>query len=306
MNFSYTRDTGDGVKTVFTMSFAGQDEGYLSSSNIHVYVNGAEVPFTINPTDPNKVYLTTAPAAGADVLIRRIMPKNVPYSDFKNGNPFSQDTLNYTQLQQLYVTQELLDGFLPDGFYFKQDVNMGGHNIKNLGDAVDPDDAIKKQVTDDLSNRVEALESNLEDIATRTIPWRYISVGGEIELTPPYVFTSALLYLNGITQTLGAGFAYTVVDNKIILAEPLRAGMVVFALIGSPPAAPEDSITIYEAGMLYASLSTGVPLSQVFVAAVGNTVSNALAFFDGQHVFTVDTPVSGTITAINWPNITIV
>lgn len=306
MNFSYTRDTGNGVKTVFTMSFAGQDEGYLNASNIHVYVNGTEVPFTINPTDPNKVYLSTAPAVGADVLIRRIMPKNVPYSDFKNGNPFSQDTLNYTQLQQLYVTQELLDGFLPDGFYFKQDVNMGGHNIKNLGEAVDPDDAIKKAVTDDLSNRVESLENGFQEVASGTIPWRLIAVGGETSISPPYTFTSAMVFIKGVAQTLGASYAYTITGNTIKLSEPLMAGDEVFILIGATPATASDLISQDGALLTYAHLVTGVPLSQVYLPILGSTVTNALVFVDNDGIHTIPSPANGTITAINWPDITIV
>lgn len=305
MALSYTRDVGDGVKTVFSLSFAGQDNGYIATGNIHVYVNGAEVPFTINASDPNKVYLATPPSSGADVLIRRQMPQGLPYSDFQNGQPFSQDTLNKSFLQQLYLTQELLDGFLPNGFYFKQDVNMGGFNIKNLGDAKDPDDAVKKRTTDLLSNRLSSLETNLDDIASRTAPWRYMAEGGETELTPPYHFTSGLLFINGVTQTLGDGFAYTVSDGKFKLAEPLLYGDEVFALLGAYPAEPSDSITKDEAGLLYASLSSGVPLSQVYLALIGNTVVNAKAFFDGKNVYTSDIPLTGTITAINWPDITI-
>lgn len=305
MNFSFTRDTGDGVKTVFTMSFAGQDEGYLNASNIHVLVNGVEVPFTINPTDPNKVYLSTAPANGADVLIRRIMPKNVPYSDFKNGNPFSQDTLNYTQLQQLYVTQELLDGFLPDGFYFKQDVNMGGHNIKNLGDAVDPDDAVKKSVTDDIGNRLESLEDELTDSSISTIPWKFVAVGGEITIDPPYTFTNALLYINGVAQTLGANYAYTVSDNKLHLAEPLFSGDEVFVIVGANIQPPSDLISYDGATMLYASLVTGVPLQQVYIPVIGLSVTNALVFVDGGVIHTMPSPATGVITSISWPSITI-
>lgn len=305
MNFSFTRDTGDGVKTVFTMSFAGQDEGYLSASNIHVYVNGVEVPFTINPTDPNKVYLSTAPANGADVLIRRIMPKNVPYSDFKNGNPFSQDTLNYTQLQQLYVTQELLDGFLPDGFYFKQDVNMGGYNIKNLGDAVDPDDAVKKEVTDDLGNRVSSLEDNLTDSSLTTVPWRFVATGGEVTISPPYTFTNALLYINGVTQTLGADYAYTVSNNQLHLPEPLRAGDEVFVIVGANMMPPTDMISYDGAMLAYASMVTGVPIQQVYIPVIGLYVTNALVFIENGVIHTLSSPATGTITSISWPDIVI-
>lgn len=306
MNFSYTRDVGDGVKTVFTISFAGQDTGYINQTNVHVFVDGIEVPFTINPTDPNKVYLSTAPALGADVLIRRIMPKNIPYSDFKNGNPFSQDTLNNTNLQQLYVVQELLDGFLPDSFYYKQDVNMGGYNIKNLGDAVDPDDAVKKEVTDSLSDRLESIENGFQEVASGTIPWRLVAVGGEQQITPPYTFTSAMLFINGVTQTFGASYAYTVSDNTLYLAEPLLAGDEVFILVGATPAAPNDYISQDGALLTYAHLVTGVPLSQVYLPIIGNFVTNALVFVDIDGIHTIPTPATGTITNVNWPSITIV
>nr|DAD80241.1 MAG TPA: tail fiber protein [Caudovirales sp. ctTqA28] len=306
MNFSYTRDVGDGVKTIFTMSFAGQDEGYLSPTNIQVFVNGTTVPFTINATDPNKVYLSTAPSVGSDVLIRRIMPKNVPYSDFKNGNPFSQDTLNNTNLQQLYVTQEILDGFLPDGFYFKQDVNMGGFNIKNLGDAIDPDDAVKKDVTDGLQNRVESLENSFEEVASGTVPWRFVAAGGEQQLSPPYTFTSAMLFINGVTQTLGSSYAYSVSNNKLYLAEPLLAGDEVFILIGASPASPSDYISQDGALLTYAHLVTGVPLSQVYIPTIGSVVANALVFVDTDGIHTLTSPVSGTIVSVNWPAIEIV
>ena len=305
MNFTYTRDIGDGNKTIFTMSFAGQDKGYIATTNVHVYVNGIEVQFTINPLDPNKVYLSTAPAVGADVLIRRIMPKSVPYSDFKNGNPFSQDTLNNTNLQQLYVVQELLDGFLPDGFYMKQDVNMGGFNIKNLGDAVDPDDAVKKEVTDSLNDRVESLESGFVEVASGTIPWRFVASGGEQQVAPPYTFSSAMLFINGVTQTLGADYAYTVSNNRLYLSEPLMAGDEVFILVGATPAAPNDYISQDGALLTYAHLVTGVPLSQVYLPVIGSVVTNALVFVDVDGIHTLPSPASGTIISVNWPDIVI-
>lgn len=303
MAFSYTRDVGDGVKTIFSLSFAGQDNGYIASANIHVYVDGTEVPFTINQSDPNKVYLSSPPAAGSNVLIRRKMPQNLPYADFQNGQPFSQDTLNKSFLQQLYLTQELLDGFLPDGFYYKQDVNMGGFNIKNLGTAVDPDDAVKKSTTDSLANRLMSLENNLDDLASRTVPWVYQAIGGETELSPPFSFKTALVFINGVNQILSD--AYTVADNKIKLSEQLLAGDKVFALIGNYPAEPSDSISFKEAGLLFASIQAGVPIGNTFMAVVGEKVTNALAFFDGQRIYTSATPLTGTITAINWPSITI-
>lgn len=244
MSYTFTADVGDGVKTIFPFSFAGQDTGYLRVTDITVYVAGVSVPFTINLTDPNKVYLTTAPAIGAEVLIRRIMPKNVPYSDFARGNPFSQDTLNNTNLQQLYVVQELLDGFLPEGFYFKQDVNMGGHKLTDLGEGTQAGESIRYEQWKNHDDRLLSLEDSIiDETQLRTIPWPYVAVGGEVTLSPPYEFISTLLYINGIFQNKNLG-AFTINPNSTItLPEPLVAGDEVYLLIGSGPAAPDDYVT---------------------------------------------------------------
>ncbi|URY99237.1 hypothetical protein 6939_0058 [Klebsiella phage 6939] len=250
MSYTYTVDIGDGVKTIYPFSFAGQDEGYLSVSNVQVFVAGTSVPFTIPSNDPNKVYLTSAPPVGAEVLIRRIMPKDVPFSDFSRGNPFSQDTLNDTNLQMLYVIQEILDGFLPDGFYFKGDLNMGGHKIINMapgdksGDAINWDQfQVEVERNDEQDQRLEAIESSLvANVGIRTVPYYYIATGGEVRWQVPVPFQSALLFINGVFQNQNLG-AFSISDNGFNFAEPLVQGDEVYALLGSGAAAPDDYAT---------------------------------------------------------------
>lgn len=236
MSYTYTVDVGNGIKTVFPFSFAGQDEGYLSVSNIQVFVAGTSVPFTVYLNDPNKAYLNSAPPVGAEVLIRRIMPKNVPFTDFSRGNPFSQDALNDTNLQQLYVVQELLDGFLPPGFYFKQDVNMGGHKLVNLGEGTSPGDSIRYEQWEDHEQRLDALENDLTGVTSRTIPYYYIATGGETRWqVSGRTFDSAIMFINGVFQNQSLG-AFSISGNGFNFAEPLQKGDEVYALIGSTPA----------------------------------------------------------------------
>ncbi|GGH32630.1 tail fibers protein [Klebsiella phage KL01] len=251
MSYTFTVDIGDGSKTIFPFSFAGQDEGYLSVSNIQVFVAGTSVPFTIPTNDPNKVYLTSAPPVGAEVLIRRIMPKDVPYSDFARGNPFSQDTLNDTNLQMLYVIQEILDGFLPDGFYLKGDLNMGGHKVTNMAPGSQDGDAtnweqLQEQVerNDEQDQRLEAIESSLvANVGIRTVPYYYIATGGEIRWQLPLPFQSALLFINGVFQNQNLG-AFSISTNGFNFAEPLVKGDEVYALLGSGAAAADDYVTL--------------------------------------------------------------
>lgn len=236
MNYTFTTRTGDGANQVFDFSFAGQDRGYINSSNIVVTVDGTPVPFTLNQADPNKVHLTTAPQMGASVLIRRIMNKSIPYSDFKSGSAFGKDTLNNSFLQQLYVTQELLDGFAPDGFYLKQDLDMGNHRIVNLADPVDKKDAVNKEVTDILSDRVYNVETAMEGVANYTSPWSYDAVGGEETLSPPYKFKNAILFIDGLAV---ASRDFSIVNYIVFLPHALVPGQEVYMLIGSGIAPPD-------------------------------------------------------------------
>jgi len=137
MAFSYTQEIGDGVTTSYTFSFAGQDEGYIRESDIVALVDGVETPFTL--TSSNTLEFSSAPANGAIIRIRRVMPKNLPYSDFSRGNNFGPDVLNNSFLQSLYIIHEALDGWFPEGFQFlttvgfADDVNFNGFDINDAG-----------------------------------------------------------------------------------------------------------------------------------------------------------------------------
>lgn len=59
-----------------------------------------------------------------------------------------------------------------------------------------------------------------EQLATEMIPWLYTSATGyEKTISPPYVFDSAIVTINGIVQIVGD--AFTIVDSQILLSEPL-------------------------------------------------------------------------------------
>lgn len=260
MNYTFDTKTGDGTTTAFTFGFAGPDEGYIDlRRDLRVFVNGAEVPFTTSFADPNKVFITPAPVAGASILIRRIMPRTSPYSDFKGSNAFTPQQLNNTALQQLYLTQEILDGFYDPDFYLKQDLNMGGHKITNLkpgtgpGEAVNWDQltAVDKKHTDwntAQDAEIEAIKIGMVDnVGSRTVPWLHVALGGETSIKPPFKFKSAWVWRDGVMQYQLDG-AYQVANNSIIFPalDALRAGEKVLIAMGSTAAAPDDHPTFEE------------------------------------------------------------
>lgn len=276
MSYTFTTNVGDGSTVAFPFSFAGADLGYIAKSNISVFVAGVLVSnYTIPSNDPNKIYFTTAPAIGAEVLIRRIMPKNVPYADFSRGNPFSQDTLNDTNLQQLYVVQELLDGFLPDGFYMKQDVNMGGHKLINLGAGTSTGDSVNYDQWYDHELRIEGLENDLTGVSSRTIPYYYIATGGEVRWqVSGRLFDSAIVFINGIFQNQNLG-AFSISGNGFNFPEPLQQGDEVYALIGSYISDPDNHPTFTEVFNYIKDAITGVADVGVLRATLG---------VSGQHI----------------------
>lgn len=122
MAYSFQKEVGNGVNRSFTMNFVGVDEGYIAEDDIQVTVNGAPAPFSF--LSSNTIQLDTAPPLSSEVLIRRVMDKTKPYTDFRRGNNFGQEALNNSFLQALYTLHELLDGYFGEGTTIKQDIGF--------------------------------------------------------------------------------------------------------------------------------------------------------------------------------------
>ncbi|WP_225393847.1 hypothetical protein, partial [Escherichia coli] len=57
-----------------------------------------------------------------------------------------------------------------------------------------------------------------EQLATEVTPWVYSGATGyETVISPPYIFDSAIVTINGVIQVLGE--AFRIEDSKIILSE---------------------------------------------------------------------------------------
>jgi len=182
MTFSYVQRSGNGTQKAFTFSFTGQDEGYFRDEDLVVFVDGAVVPFSLTST--NTLELSVAPPVGdGNVFIRRIMPKDVPYADFKRGNNFGQEVLNNSFLQLLYIVHESLDGFFPEGYTiqsairFVEDATIEGNlyvdgraEVTNSDQSV-PDSVVNFREGDDRYKapfEAEVLERKQEDSNIRS------------------------------------------------------------------------------------------------------------------------------------------
>lgn len=159
MAFSYVTDVGDGSTRSFVFSFEGQDEAYIRTEDIVAFVDDVEASFTL--LSSNTLEFLTAPPDGSEVLIRRVMPKNVPFTDFEGGNNFGQTALNNSFLQMLYIVHELLDGWFPEDFVVREAVNflrditisgdlsVSGTLSDFISDQADPNSAVNFTEGDD-------------------------------------------------------------------------------------------------------------------------------------------------------------
>lgn len=110
MGYSYQLHTATAGQTLF--SFASID-GYVSTANFTVYVNGSVVStalYSVN-TGTSNVVFTSGRTAGDTVLIRRFTPalRSAREVDFENGSILTASDLDNSALQLLYLVQEGLD-----------------------------------------------------------------------------------------------------------------------------------------------------------------------------------------------------
>lgn len=257
-NLSFVRYKGNGTKTQFPIASDGVDIGYIRTSDIKVYVDKTLVSSTILAPSPHIVILDVAPAKDSDVLVRREMPLDAPYANFERGNNFGQRQVNNSFLQQLYLTHEFYDGFIPEGFYFKEDVSLGGNRLRNLGDPVDDTDAVNKSVTDAIIERVVVIEQGVTG-DSRYISWLYNdgkAAGGELVISVPYNFTSInAVYINGERKPHGLYYSFNASEKTLTFKSALGALDEVVVLIGTDPIeVPELDVSNY----VVKSLTDGV------------------------------------------------
>lgn len=263
MSYSYTERTGNGTAVTFSFSFAGRDKGYIKSTDVYVelLINGAWVNqatgWSLSGT--NQITFTTAPASGQQIRIRRVVDKEQPYAEFSRNVALDMNSLNNSFIHLLEISQELLDGFWPDGYFVKQNLNMGGFKITNLGDGTDAGDAVNKGQLDAVDQKhttwnqnqdieIQGIKESLTSgTANRTIPWYTRATVGQTVFTPPFTFEGTLVFINGVFQSQLAG-AYTVSGNTVTFSEALRGGELVYFMLGSTMAAPTPGFPLpYEA-----------------------------------------------------------
>lgn len=178
MAYSYVTYTGNGTTTQFAVPFP-----YIRKE--HVYVNINQVSQSYTWVNASTVQLAAAPANGATVEVRRSTPAASALVDFTDGSTPVAADFDTSNLQHLYLEQELLDA-------------------KAQTVSVDPSTGLPTLSNQRLTNVANPV--NAQDAATKT-----------------YVDTADALKLNKAGDTMTGALAMG--GNKVTgLGTPTAAG----------------------------------------------------------------------------------
>jgi len=199
---------------------------YLDKSFIYVYLDGVLTTDYTWASD-SVIRLDTPLTKSTEILLVRRTEKEYLFILFASGAPFISGNLDTQNTQFLHLAQEMVEGRSIEGFY--GDISMNGFKITNLGEGTEPGDAVNKGQLNEVDTRVTQLEQTFI-VPTSSYPW-FTNTSEETDvLTPGFTFTKAAVYINGVCQT--PGYSYEVVDNTIMLADPVPAGTHVMARLG--------------------------------------------------------------------------
>ena len=187
--------TGDGTTVLFPFTFP-----YLAATDIIVEVDSvATTAYTL--ANATTVQLTTAPASGVQIVVRRnTNVDNLPATFFAGSAIRSQDLNdNYTQL--LYKAQEDAQ-FVPlFNAVFPDDVSLGGNKITNLADPTAAQEAVTKAYADALDTAVRTYIDGKDTAQTNARNALETHLDGET--------------WNNTTETLHTGETWTTDNSQI-------------------------------------------------------------------------------------------
>lgn len=165
---------GNGIQDTFVIGF-----DYLNLSFIKVTVDGVlrswPDDYILLLSSSAVIQFNTPPADGAEIVFQRITSTD-PVVTFVDPSILTSKDLNAANIQPLHILEERSDTALSwDG----EHLDLQGGTIINMGDPVNPTDAVTKQYVDDADNLLrDGVETNAYDIKIINNRIDGITVGG--------------------------------------------------------------------------------------------------------------------------------
>jgi hypothetical protein len=160
MAFSYQNYTGDNTTDTFAIPF-----DYTDQSEISVTVDGvAETGLTF--PSAASVQLTSAPATGTLVQVRRTTDLTAREVDFASGSVLTEEDLDNSNIQVFHAAQEAVDK-ANDSITLDSDDKWDADNniIKNVGTPTSNADAATKAYVDAVAGSASAAATSASQAA---------------------------------------------------------------------------------------------------------------------------------------------
>jgi hypothetical protein len=186
---------GDGTTVLFPFTFP-----YLATTDIVVEVDSvATTAYTL--ANATTVQLTTAPATGVDIVVKRVTNVDNLSATFFAGSAIRSQDLNDNYTQLLYKAQEDAQ-FVPlFNAVFPDDVSLGGNKITNLADPTAAQEAATKAYADALDTAVRTYIDGKDTAQTNARNALETHLDGET--------------WNNTTETLHTGETWTTDNSQI-------------------------------------------------------------------------------------------
>lgn len=137
MSYSTQRAVSDGSLALLDINIE-----YFDREEITVYFNSVQDAYPWNwvGTTDNQLAFSPAVPIGIEVLVKRTTDISEPRHLFNAGAAFTEATLDEVLLQNLHIAQEAKENATIEEVF--TNLNMHGYKVRNVGDPVDPTDAV--------------------------------------------------------------------------------------------------------------------------------------------------------------------
>ena len=197
MAYAYTIYSAGSSQTDYTISWP-----YIKEEHVKVYVNFVDTSFTFH--NATTARLASAPASGTRVEVRRITPPSAVLVDYADGSTLTASDLDTSNLQHLYIAQELDDN-IKKGVSISTSTGLPTLGSKKLTEVADPtaaQDAATKNYVDTTRQPVDAELTELATMSSGTASSLADLTNTEVQiLDGATVTTDELNKLDGVTAT---------------------------------------------------------------------------------------------------------
>ena len=246
MAYAYTIYSAGSSQTDYTISFP-----YIKEAHVKVYVNYVDTSFTFH--NATTARLASAPASGTRVEVRRVTPPAAVLVDYADGSTLTASDLDTSNLQHLYIAQEL-DDTLKQGISISSSTGLptlGSQKLTNVADPTAAQDAATKNYVDTTTQPVDAELTELATMSSGTASSLADLTNTEVQiLDGATVTTDELNKLDGVTATTAEiNYVDGVTSNvqtQLNAKQPLDAELTELATMASDTASSLADLTAAE------------------------------------------------------------